>query len=338
MLVVITGLSGSGRSEAANCLEDLGFFVIDNLPPSLIPKVLELAGPSIERLCLTMGTERYSDEIAPAVADLRATAEGAPHYRDVRLWFLEARTQVLVQRYESSRRRHPFALRGSVEEAVEAERESLCGLRAEADVVIDTSDTNVHELRDRIDRLIGDAVARRLITRVLSFSFKHGLPADVDMVFDCRFLPNPYWVPELRPLDGTDGQVRDYVTQSDLGKRFVRSLDELYELLLPAFESEGKTYLTLAFGCTGGKASLGVPGRAGGCLPAAARIRSAGAASRSATLRAAGATAGLEGAGDGSIRRVTHDGSGGDQRIRADRAQLLPRACDHGVPPSRWWR
>ena len=140
------GLSGSGRSEAANCLEDLGFFVIDNLPPSLIPKVLELAGPSIERLCLTMGTERYSDEIGPAVADLRAAAKGAPHYSDVRLWFLEARTQVLVQRYESSRRRHPFALRGSVEEAVEDERESLCTLRADADVVLDTSDTNVHEV------------------------------------------------------------------------------------------------------------------------------------------------------------------------------------------------
>ena len=253
MLVVITGLSGSGRSEAANCLEDLGFFVIDNLPPSLIPKVLELAGPAIDRLCLTMGTERYSDEIGPAVADLRAAAEGAPHYSDVRLWFLEARTQVLVQRYESSRRRHPFALRGSVEEAVEAERETLCGLRADADVVIDTSDTNVHELRERIVPLIGDAGTPRLTTRVLSFSFRHGLPADVDMVFDCRFLPNPHWEAELRPLDGTDEQVRQFVIGSPLGERFVRNLDDLCELLLPAFEAEGKTYLTLAFGCTGGR-------------------------------------------------------------------------------------
>ncbi len=253
MLVVITGLSGSGRSEAANCLEDLGFFVIDNLPPSLIPKVMELRGPSIERLCLTMGTERYSDEIGPAVADLRAAAKGAPHYSDVRLWFLEARTQVLVQRYESSRRRHPFALRGSVEEAVEAERESLCGLRADADVVIDTSDTNVHELRERIDRLIDDAGTQRLTTRVLSFSFKHGLPADVDMVFDCRFLPNPHWEADLRSLDGTDAQVREFVVGSSLGERFVQNLDDLCELLLPAFEAEGKTYLTLAFGCTGGR-------------------------------------------------------------------------------------
>ena len=253
MLVVITGLSGSGRSEAANCLEDLGFFVIDNLPPSLIPKVIELAGPSIERLCLTMGTERYSDEIGPAVADLRAAAKGAPHYSDVRLWFLEARTHVLVQRYESSRRRHPFALRGSVEEAVEAERESLCGLRADADVVIDTSDTNVHELRDRIVGLLGEAGSRRLTTRVLSFSFKHGLPADVDMVFDCRFLPNPHWEADLRSLDGTDEPVRAFVVGSPLGERFVRHLEDLCELLLPAFEAEGKTYLTLAFGCTGGR-------------------------------------------------------------------------------------
>ena len=253
MLVVITGLSGSGRSEAANCLEDLGFFVIDNLPPSLIPKVIELAGPAIDRLCLTMGTERYSDEIGPAVADLRAAAKGAPHYSDVRLWFLEARTQVLVQRYESSRRRHPFAVRGSVEEAVEAERETLCGLRADADVVIDTSDTNVHELRDRIVPLVGDAGTSRLTTRVVSFSFRHGLPADVDMVFDCRFLPNPHWEAELRPLDGTDEQVREFVIGSPLGERFARNLDDLCELLLPAFEAEGKTYLTLAFGCTGGR-------------------------------------------------------------------------------------
>ena len=253
MLVVITGLSGSGRSEVANHLEDLGFYAMDNLPPSLIPKVLELAGPSIDRLCLTMGTERYSEEIAPAVADLRAAAKGAPHYSDVRLWFLEARTQVLVQRYDSSRRRHPFAVRGSVEEAVEAERELLCGLRADADVVIDTSDTNVHELRDRIVRLIDGGGVRRLTTRVVSFSFRHGLPADVDMVFDCRFLPNPHWVADLRPLDGTDAQVRDYVTESPLGERFVGMLDDLCDLLLPAFEAEGKTYLTLAFGCTGGR-------------------------------------------------------------------------------------
>ena len=253
MLVVITGLSGSGRSEAANCLEDSGFFVIDNLPPSLIPKVLELAGPSTERLCLTMGTERYSDEIGPAVADLRAAAKGAPHYSDVRLWFLEARTQVLVQRYESSRRRHPFAVRGSVEGAVDAEREALCGLRADADVVIDTSDTNVHELRDRIVPLIGDSEMHRLTTRVMSFSFRHGLPADVDMVFDCRFLPNPHWDETLRTLDGTAETVQDFVIGSGLGERFARNLDDLLELLMPAFEAEGKTYLTLAFGCTGGR-------------------------------------------------------------------------------------
>ena len=120
-------------------------------------------------------------------------------------------------------------------------------------MVLDTSDTNVHELRDRIVRLIDDDGSRRLTTRVLSFSFKHGLPADVDMVFDCRFLPNPHWVADLRPLDGTDGRVRDHVIESPLGKRFAETLDDLCGLLLPAFEAEGKTYLTLAFGCTGGR-------------------------------------------------------------------------------------
>ncbi len=253
VLVVIAGLSGSGRSEAANCLEDLGFFVVDNLPPALIPKVTELAGPTTERLCLAMGTERYSAQIGPAVAELRASmlAEGGA-YRDVRLWFLEAGTQVLVQRYETTRRRHPFASTCSVQEAIEAEREALSRLRAEADLVIDTSDCNVHDLRRRIVSALGSEKTK-LNTRVVSFSYRHGLPPDVDMVFDCRFLPNPHWEEALRPLDGIHPQVQAYVASSPVAKDFLKRLDALCALLLPAFEAEGKSYLTLAFGCTGGK-------------------------------------------------------------------------------------
>lgn len=253
MLVVIAGLSGSGRSEAANCLEDLGFFVVDNLPPTLIPKVTELAGPTTERLCLAMGTERYSAEIGPAVAELRNSMliEGSA-YGDVRLWFLEASSQVLVQRYGTTRRRHPFASTGSVQEAIEAEREALAVLRAEADLVIDTSDCNVHDLRRRIVSALGSAETK-LNTRVVSFSYRHGLPPDVDMVFDCRFLPNPHWEEELRPLNGNDPQVQAYVSESPAGKQFLQQLDALFALLLPAFEAEGKSYLTLAFGCTGGR-------------------------------------------------------------------------------------
>ncbi len=253
MLVVIAGLSGSGRSEAANCLEDLGFYVVDNLPPALIPKVTELAAPTIGRLCLTMGTERYSTQIAPAVAALRSSAVAENDaYGDVRLWFLEAETQVLVRRYKSTRRRHPFAFTGSVQEAIDAERDALSGLRAEADLVIDTSALNVHDLRRRVQAALGSD-GTRLTTRVVSFSYRHGLPPDVDMVLDCRFLPNPHWEEDLRSLDGTSPKVQAFVSGKPSAQGFLRQLDDLCELLLPAFEAEGKSYLTLAFGCTGGR-------------------------------------------------------------------------------------
>ena len=251
--MVIAGLSGSGRSQAANCLEDMGFFVIDNLPPEFAPKVVELACPTIDRLCLTMGAEHYHDQIGPAVTELRcAEAGGQGSYGDVRLWFLEASTQVLVRRYESTRRRHPFASTASVQEAIEAEREALAQLRAEADLVIDTSEYNVHDLRLRIHSALAATISR-LSTRVVSFSYRHGIPADVDMVFDCRFLPNPHWDEELRALDGTDPAVQAFVAGSEAAKEFLKQLDSLLNLLLPAFEAEGKSYLTLAFGCTGGR-------------------------------------------------------------------------------------
>ena len=196
-------MSGAGRSQAADNLEDLGWFVMDNLPPSLIPKVAELADTPVggrERLALVVGTGHYHDEIVALLGELR------PKLERLQILFLDASTETLVRRYDSTRRRHPFAdEHGTVAEAIDAERGALEPVRAEADLVIDTSDLNVHQLRDRMLELFGDHEdAPSMRTTVMSFGYKHGLPLDVDIVLDCRFLPNPHWVEELRPLTGLD--------------------------------------------------------------------------------------------------------------------------------------
>ena len=253
--VVIAGLSGAGRSHAANNLEDLGWFVMDNLPPSLIPKVAELAratGTGIDRLALVVGTGLYHHEIVEMTDDLRA---GIP---TLKILFLDAATEVLVRRYESTRRRHPFAESTAAEsttlaDAIEAERTALEPVRAVADVVVDTSDLNVHQLRDRISELFDSGDERTMRVTVVSFGYSHGLPLDVDMVIDCRFLPNPHWVEELRPLTGLEEPVADYVMAQPVTAQFLKRLESLLELLLPCFVGEGKSYLSVAFGCTGGR-------------------------------------------------------------------------------------
>ena len=252
--VVITGLSGAGRSMAADDLEDLGWFVIDNMPPELVPKVVELAqtpGSSIERVALVVGTGAYQDEVLPMLAWLRSSAAR------VRILFLEASTDALVRRYESSRRRHPLSGGGDHEHlvaAIERERQLIEPVKAESDVVVDTSDLNVHALRRRIVALFAAAEddAPMQVT-LLSFGYKHGLPLDADLVFDCRFLPNPHWVDELRPLTGLDEPVRDYVLEQPAAQQFLGHLADMTAQLLPAFVAEGKAYLTVAFGCTGGR-------------------------------------------------------------------------------------
>lgn len=252
-LVVIAGMSGAGRSQAADNLEDLGWFVVDNLPPSLIPKIAELAdgtAGNIERLGLVVGSGRYHSETLPLVGQLRDQVER------LRVLFLDASTEVLVRRYESTRRRHPFAdaEAGTLGELIEAERTALEPLRDEADVHIDTSDLNVHQLRDRVRELFSEGDhAPTMRTTVMSFGFKHGLPLDVDMVLDCRFLPNPHWVDELRPLTGLDAPVADYVFEQSVTALFVERLERLLGLILPYYVQEGKSHLTIAFGCTGGR-------------------------------------------------------------------------------------
>jgi len=250
--LILVGMSGAGRSTAAATFEDRGWFVIDNLPPALIGKIAELtsqAGAEYERVCLVSGRGGYEGiaELAPEIRRLRST--GAR----VRVVFLDAPDEVLVRRYEGTRRRHPVEAT-SVLSAIQQEREMLDALHDEADVVVETGNLNVHELRDRLIELVdGVGTMAGMQTAVVSFGFKHGIPLDVDLVFDCRFLPNPHWVPGLRTLSGLDEQVRAYVLENEETTALLSRLDDLFALLLPAYVREGKSYLSIAIGCTGGR-------------------------------------------------------------------------------------
>ncbi len=251
-ILVITGLSGAGRSQAADDLEDLGWFVVDNLPSSLIEKVTELGsarGSSIDHLALVVGSGAHQADIGEVIGRLRVAGHR------VRVLFLEASTPELVKRYGSTRRKHPLSDGSqSVLDLIEQERALLEPVRAMADLVIDTTGLNVHQLKGRLTDAFGEEVpAAGMQTTITSFGYKHGLPLDVDLVLDCRFLPNPYWVEALRHRTGLDADVRDYVLDQLTTQDFLARLEDLLELLLPAYEAEGKSYLTLAFGCTGGR-------------------------------------------------------------------------------------
>jgi RNase adapter protein RapZ len=248
--LVVTGLSGAGRSQAGAVLEDIGWYVMDNIPTALINKVAELvSGPSPEtqRLALVVGRHAGQlGELQAAIAHLKATGE------QVRVLFLDASDEVLVRRFEGTRRRHPLGEEGVVE-AIADERRRLEPIKEMADVVVDTSDLNVNQLRERLAELFsnGETIAMQIL--VLSFGFKHGVPLDVDNVLDVRFLPNPHWVEAMRPLTGLDEPVRRYVLAQPEAKEFLERVEHLLNFLVPAYVNEGKSYLTIAIGCTGGR-------------------------------------------------------------------------------------
>ena len=250
--LIITGMSGAGRSQAADTFEDLGWFVIDNLPPMLIGKVAELARstekPIRYALVVDVRSGDFLHDLSTAIDELRR--DGA----HTRVLFLDASDAALVRRYEASRRRHPLSDTDRVSDGIARERTLLEPLKGEADLIVDTSNLNVHELRDRLRELFSEHVADgRLQVSLVSFGYKHGLPIDVDLVFDCRFLPNPHWVEELRPLTGLDESVRDYVLNRPDTDAFLAQLDRLLDLTLPGYEREGKAYLSIGVGCTGGR-------------------------------------------------------------------------------------
>ena len=251
-ILVVTGLSGAGRSQAANDLEDLGWFVVDNLPVVLIDKVVELsgeAGGEIVKLCLVVGNARHQTAILDAVRSLRDQGHS------VRILFLEASTRELVRRYEATRRKHPMSdgIMG-LEEVIESERLAINGMKGFADLVIDTTGLTVHNLRNQLVHLFGpENPGDALQVSVLSFGFKHGVPIDADMILDVRFLPNPHWDENLRPLSGLDQSVREFVLEQDLSSEFLDRIDGLISLILPAYMQEGRSYFTIGIGCTGGR-------------------------------------------------------------------------------------
>jgi RNase adapter protein RapZ len=254
-LVVITGLSGSGMTEATKSFEDMGYLVMDNLPPSVIEQVADLLrGTGMGRAAIVVrpsGREFFSEFFADlGGAFTRLREKGM----ELRIVFLEASDEALVRRYEEKRRPHPLAPTERVQDGIRRERQLMEALKDDAELVIDTSVLSPHELRERVLgaflRPSGDA---GLQLSVLSFGYKYGIPMDADLVFDMRFLPNPHWVADLRPLDGTDERVREFVLSQEEATSYEKRIEELLESALPGFEREGKHYLTVAVGCTGGR-------------------------------------------------------------------------------------
>jgi UPF0042 nucleotide-binding protein len=251
--VVVTGMSGAGKSHAIKCLEDMGFYCVDNLPTTLIPTFADLiarSGQKIHRVALGVDVREgeYLPHLLDAVRELRARGHS------VEILFLEASDEALVRRYHETRRRHPLGGDGHVHEAIRAERRALAHLREIADRIVDTSSLTVHQFKALLVELFGTPRTRPgLNTSLVSFGFKHGIPIDADLVFDVRFLPNPHFVDALRPLDGRDRRVREFIMSHPESQELLKRLQELLAFLLPAYEREGKAYLTVAIGCTGGR-------------------------------------------------------------------------------------
>lgn len=249
-VLIVTGMSGAGRTAAANVLEDMEYVVIDNLPPSLLGAVVKAHDLPEEHTHLAVVIDARSglplDQIRDALIALG---------RDnivTQIVFLDADDEVIIKRYEENRRPHPLG-HDTIAESIQAEREMLQPLREMADVVIDTSSLNVHELRQRIVSLFSEEAAPRpMRVSIRSFGFKHGTPRDLDLLFDVRFLPNPHWEPELKDMVGTDEPVREYVMRSEGAQDFVQKVDDLLEFMIPKFEAEAKSYLSIGVGCTGG--------------------------------------------------------------------------------------
>ncbi len=251
-VALVTGLSGAGRSTAAKVLEDLGWYVVDNLPPELISTMVDLGDRSrggITRVAVVMDvrSRAFTGDLASVIRDLDGRGTKP------RVLFLEASDALLIRRFEQVRRSHPLQGEGRLSDGIAAERALLAPLRAEADLVIDTTSLSVHDLRATIEQAFGTETSSTTRVTVLSFGYKYGLPMDADLVVDTRFLPNPHWIPELREFTGRDAEVRDYVLGQEGARDFLDQYHQLLRLISGGYRREGKRYLTVAVGCTGGK-------------------------------------------------------------------------------------
>lgn len=251
-LVIISGLSGSGKSTAMNVLEDLGYYCLDNLPLALLPKFIELCESSqgdINKVALAVDVREglFFNHAPEEIMELRK--KGHP----VEILFLDSSDAVLHKRYKETRRRHPLSVNGSIDEGIAKERKMLSDLKNLADFTIDTSDFNVHQLKEVIKGRFDRSDSNKLQINILSFGYKHGYPYDADMIFDVRFLPNPFFIEELKDLTGLDEKVKDFVLSKADTREYMKKLIDFLEFLIPRYEKEGKAYLTIALGCTGGK-------------------------------------------------------------------------------------
>ena len=251
--VIITGLSGAGKSHAIKCFEDMGFFCVDNLPTTLIPTFAELIARSrqdVSRVALGVDVREgeYLSHLLEALHELKRRGH------NVEVLFFEASEEALVRRYHESRRRHPMGAEGNVLDAIRAERKAMAHMREIADRIIETSAITVHQLKAMLSELyVAPRTRTGLTASLVSFGYKHGIPFDADLVFDVRFLPNPHFVDGLRPLDGRDPRVREFVLRHDEARELLDRLRDLLRFLLPFYQREGKAYLTVAVGCTGGR-------------------------------------------------------------------------------------
>ena len=252
-IIIVTGMSGSGKSTALRALEDVGFFCVDNLPVVLLPKLLEIqtdAASEISKVALVMDLrERYFLE---KYAEIFAKLKEEGHR--IEILFLDASDDSLLRRFRETRRAHPLCERGTVMEGIALEREKLSALRAMADKIVDTSSFNVHQLKDVIQRhFMTSTTEKRLVINLMSFGFRYGLPPEADIVLDVRFLPNPYFIEELKHLNGEDEKIQEYVMGWEESQTFLRKMLDMMEFLIPLYEKEGKSNLNVALGCTGGK-------------------------------------------------------------------------------------
>ena len=248
-VLVITGMSGAGKSTVAHALEDLGWYVVDNLPPSMVSTLFEIAvlNPSTIAVVIDIRGGEFFDDLSKSLADL-----GDKNIAK-RIIFIDASDESLVRRFEATRRPHPLQCSDRILDGIQRERERLQEIRSAADLVIDSSSLNVHQLESRINEIFSESSDTNLRVNILSFGYKYGIPVDADLVMDCRFIANPHWNPELRPLTGLDSAVSENVLANSNVQEFLTKYQSLFETMAEGFMHEGRKYLTLAVGCTGGK-------------------------------------------------------------------------------------